>query len=57
MRKGDRFALRIEKHEKGEPMGFPGQFNRAVAGVVGCTCLLDPMSGKQLGGGALPENN
>lgn len=56
MRKGNRSALRIEEYEKGEPMGFPRQLNRA-AGVVGCICPLNPMSGKQRGGGALPENN
>lgn len=51
MRKGNRSALRIEKYEKGEPMGFPRQSNRA-AGVVGCICPHNPMSRKHLGGGA-----
>ena len=51
MRKGSRSALRIEKYEKGEPMGFPEQLNRA-AGVVGCICSLNLMGGKQLGRGA-----
>lgn len=50
MRKGNRSALRVEEHEKGEPMGFPRQLNRA-AGAVGCICPLNPMSGKQLGEG------
>lgn len=50
MRKGNRSALRVEEHEKGEPMGFPRQLNRA-AGAVGCICPLNPMSGKQPGEG------
>lgn len=51
MREVNRFASRVERHEKGEPMGFPRELKRTAAGAVGCSCPFNPQGKNGSGGG------